>query len=298
MGPEPGDRGELWHRGHGRGRGGAQAWRGPPGGGGGRRAWGSLAPRPGAQQSTLGPHQGCWDTPKPSLPVPTRPSSPSTRTRSADCRSRVRDASEGTGVRWRLRPCPCPSVPTCQALEREAQDQGSFRLLQPPSSSGLPAVTRPPRPDCAKGWPGPGLCAPSPCFALNPWGLAWPLSLPSSANPSLQWPGQAGFSLADPDATATGPGLGLFTYLFCFKKGLPCPAAWQEGGHPWEAVDMAGAALAAGRVAVMDKLALLVRRGARPLPAPQLPLLSRPAWPLPVPSWELDCAERTDVCFQ
>lgn len=79
-------------------------------------------------------------------------------------------------------PTLCPQCPPTRPWSGRSRTKG-FTL--PPAlhlASAVPETTALPSPDCAKGWPGPGLRTPSPCSALKPGGLTSPSPLPLSSS--------------------------------------------------------------------------------------------------------------------
>lgn len=118
--------------------------------------------------NVLSPHRVCL--------LFSRPSYPSTRTRSADHQEQVRDATVGgrsQAVAITLSHMPGPGK----------AGSGPKGSRPPPNYHHPRLILRslwPPSPNRAKGWPGPGLHIPSPCFALKPWVLAQPLTLPGT----------------------------------------------------------------------------------------------------------------------
>lgn len=144
----------------------------------------------------------------PAHPLSARPSSPSTRTRSADRQEQAQRHAVGTEVRQWPRPHPVTPVPTCQAWSGRCRTKDFTPPPSPPPIFGPAHGHHTTSPDCAKGWPGPGLHTPPPCSALKPWGLAGPspLPLPSSAHHPQDHGGDMGCQ-EPPDPLLAGPGL-------------------------------------------------------------------------------------------
>lgn len=141
----------------------------------------------------------------------------------------------------------CPLVPPARLWRGRLRTRGSSP--PPARPPPCPAVSAAALPDCAKGWPGPGLRTPSPCFALKPWGLARPLTLPcfraffACGIPQPTRPAEFSVLAA---AGCRGPGEGLPIYFalrrcpwlgwwwwwWCSRKGEAGPVARDSQALP------------------------------------------------------------------